>query len=75
MKLSIPLRKNPDRFNCYQQIAAHVGGMTLALVRHRPIHWTFHWQGICRAVSTDSTSPEPRVHHSEGIDEHVPQVP
>jgi hypothetical protein len=29
---------------------AHVGGMVRAVIRHRPINWTFHWQGICRAI-------------------------
>ena len=32
-----------------QQILAHVGGMMLAFLRHRPIHFGFHWRGICRA--------------------------
>ena len=32
-----------------QQILAHVGGMMLAFQRHRPIHFGFHWRGICRA--------------------------
>jgi hypothetical protein len=43
---------NPERFNCFRQIAAHVGGMTLALVHHHPLNWTFHWRGICRAISS-----------------------
>jgi hypothetical protein len=42
---------NPVRFNSVQQIVAHVGGMTRALVRHYPINWSFHWRGICRAFS------------------------
>jgi hypothetical protein len=43
---------NTDRLNWFQQIAAHVGGMTRALVRHHPVNWTFHWRGICRAISS-----------------------
>jgi hypothetical protein len=31
-----------------------VGGMTRALVRHHPINWTFHWRGICRAITSES---------------------
>jgi hypothetical protein len=26
--------------------------MTLALVHHHPLNWTFHWRGICRAISS-----------------------
>jgi len=33
-----------------QQMVAHVGGMVRALIRHRPINWTFHWSGIRRAI-------------------------
>ncbi len=44
---------NPERFACFQQIAAHVGGMTLAFVRHRRVNWTFHYRGICRAISSN----------------------
>jgi len=51
MKASTYSMQNPERFNCFQQIAAHVGGMTRAVVRHYPVNWTFHWHGICRAVS------------------------
>jgi hypothetical protein len=49
MKGSTYSMHNPVRFNSVQQIAAHVGGMTRALVRHYPINWSFHWRGICRA--------------------------
>ena len=34
----------------FQQIMAHLGGMTRACLRHRPIHFAFHWSGICRAM-------------------------
>jgi hypothetical protein len=44
-----PIRK-PDGFGCFQQIAAHLGGMTRAWLRHCPIHFAFHWRGICRAI-------------------------
>jgi len=54
MKASTHSMQNPERFNCFQQIAAHVGGMTLALVRHHPVHWTFHWRGICRAIASEA---------------------
>ena len=53
MKASVYPLIDPERFNCLQQIAAHVGGMRLALARHHPIHWTFHWRGICRAISSE----------------------
>jgi hypothetical protein len=53
MKASAYSMHNPERFNCFQQIAAHVGGMTRALARHHPIHWAFHWRGICRAISSE----------------------
>jgi len=44
-----PIRE-PDSFGCFQQIVAHLGGMTRAWLRHRPIHFAFHWRGICRAI-------------------------
>lgn len=50
MKLSTYAMESPEGFNSFHQIAAHLGGMTLALVRHYPINWTFHWRGICRAL-------------------------
>src|SRR5262249_35499177 len=53
MKASTDSARNPQRFGCWQQIAAHVGGMTRAFVRHYPVNWTFHWSGICRAVSSE----------------------
>jgi hypothetical protein len=53
MKASAYSINDPERFNCFQQIAAHVGGMTRALARHHPIHWTFHWRGICRAIASE----------------------
>ena len=37
-------------FGCFRQIEAHLGGMTRAWLRHRPIHFAFHWRGICRAI-------------------------
>ena len=40
----------PDGFGCFRQIVAHLGGMTRACLRHRPIHFAFHWRGICRAI-------------------------
>jgi hypothetical protein len=52
MKLSTYSACSPKSFNCFQQIAVHVGGMTRALLRHYPINWTFHWRGICRAISS-----------------------
>jgi hypothetical protein len=39
-----------DGFGCFRQIVAHLGGMTRACLRHRPIHFAFHWHGICRAI-------------------------
>jgi hypothetical protein len=44
-----PIRQ-PDGFGCLQQIMAHLGGMTRAWLRRRPIHFAFHWRGICRAI-------------------------
>jgi hypothetical protein len=52
MKASTYLMDNLVRFNRFQQISAHVGGMTRAFVRHYPVNWTFHWRGICRASSS-----------------------
>jgi hypothetical protein len=52
MKLSPYSAINPQSFNCFQEIAAHVGGMTRALLRHSPINWTFHRRGICRAIAS-----------------------
>ncbi len=40
----------PDGFGCFRQIAAHLGGMARAWLRHRPIHFAFHWRGIGRAI-------------------------
>jgi hypothetical protein len=59
MKASTCFLRNPHRFNSFQQIAAHVGGMTLAFVRHKPVNWTFHWRGICRAVHLNRWETEP----------------
>ena len=50
MKASTCPISQQDGFGCCQQIAAHIGGMARACVRHRPIHFAFHWSGICRAV-------------------------
>jgi hypothetical protein len=44
-----PLREQGG-FGCFQQIVAHLGGMTRARLRHRLIHFAFHWRGICRAI-------------------------
>jgi hypothetical protein len=48
-----PIRE-PDGFGCFRQIVTHLGGMTRACLRHRPIHFAFHWRGICRAITLDS---------------------
>jgi hypothetical protein len=45
-----PIRE-PEGFGRFQQVMAHLGGMTRAWWRHRPIHFAFHWRGICRAIS------------------------
>jgi hypothetical protein len=45
--------RNPQRLNCFQQIAVHLGGMARAVVRHYPVNWAFHWRGIYRAVSSE----------------------
>ena len=50
MKTSISPIRESDGFGCFRQIAAHLGGMTRAWLRHRPIHFAFHWHGICRAI-------------------------
>ncbi len=50
MRNSTWLIRETDGFGCFRQIAAHVGGMTRACLRHRPIHFGFHWRGICRAL-------------------------
>ncbi len=50
MKNSTWLFRDTNGFGCFRQIAAHVGGMTRAWLLHRPIHFGFHWRGICRAV-------------------------
>ena len=42
--------ENEHDISAAQQIVAHVGGMVRAVIRHRPINWTFHWRGICRAI-------------------------
>jgi hypothetical protein len=34
-----------------QQIVLHIGGLMRAVIRRRSINWTFHWNGICRALS------------------------
>jgi len=44
------LRGDAQQISATQQIVAHMGGMMRAAIRHRPINWTFHWRGICRAV-------------------------
>ena len=50
MKTSTWPIHGPDSFGCSQQILAHLGGMTRAWLRHRPIRFAFHWRGICRAI-------------------------
>jgi hypothetical protein len=50
MKLSTWAFGEPDGFGCFQQIMAHLGGMTRACLRGRPIHFAFHCRGICRAI-------------------------
>jgi hypothetical protein len=50
MKSSTLQIREPDGFGCFPQIVAHLGGMTRAWFRHRPIHFAFHWRGICRAI-------------------------
>ncbi len=50
MKTSTVPIPQPVEFGCSQQIVAHIGGMTRAWLRHRPIHFAFHWRGICRAI-------------------------
>lgn len=50
MKTSSSQIRVPGEIGCLQQIVAHVGGMARAWLRHRPIHFTFHWRGICRAL-------------------------
>jgi hypothetical protein len=52
MKISTWLINEPHGFGCFQQILAHLGGMIQACLRHRPIHFAFHWNGICRAISS-----------------------
>ena len=49
---------NQHHLSATQQIVAHVGGMVRAVIRHRPINWTFHWRGICRAVRPTLASLE-----------------
>jgi len=41
-----------------RQIAAHIGGMALAIFRHKEINFRFHWSGICRAISSVVASLE-----------------
>jgi hypothetical protein len=50
MNTSIYPIREPNGFGSFQQIAAHLGGMARACVRHRPIHFAFHWRGIWRAI-------------------------
>jgi len=50
MKTSTWPIREPDGFGCFRQIAAHLGGMTRAWLRRRPINFAFHWHGICRAI-------------------------
>ena len=51
MKTSTSQHPVQDEIGCLQQIAAHLGGMARACLRRRPIHFGFHWDGICRALS------------------------
>jgi hypothetical protein len=53
MKLATHSMRHQERFNCVQQIAAHIGGMSRAFMRHYPVNWRFHWNGICRAISSE----------------------
>jgi hypothetical protein len=45
---------NRQRFNCFQQIATPVGGMTLTVVRHHPVNCAFHCRGIYRAIISEA---------------------
>jgi hypothetical protein len=50
MRSSTWPNRETDGFGCFRQIVAHIGGMTRACLQHRPIHFAFHWHGICRAI-------------------------
>jgi len=50
---SEPINTGDPAISTLSQIAAHVGGMTLALIRHYPINWAFHWSGIRRALCSE----------------------
>ena len=56
MKTPIWPIPDADGFGCLEQIAAHVGGMVRAYLRHRPICFAFHWRGICRAIGRQACS-------------------
>jgi len=47
---SADLRRDAQEISATKQIVAHLGGMLCAAIRRRPINWTFHWRGICRAI-------------------------
>jgi len=53
MKLAAQSMHPQERFSCVRQIAAHIGGMLRAIIRHYPVNWRFHWNGICRAISSE----------------------
>jgi hypothetical protein len=59
MKTSTSHKPVQDEIGCLQQIVAHVGGMARAWLRNRPIHFGFHWGGICRALSL-AVRPRPQ---------------
>jgi hypothetical protein len=41
-----------------RQIIAHIGGMMLSVIRHYPVNWAFHWNGIRRAISSGQRLPQ-----------------
>jgi hypothetical protein len=57
MKTSTDVNREAEGFGCFQQILAHLGGMTRAWWRGRPIHFAFHGRGIYRAIFTGVKFP------------------
>jgi hypothetical protein len=62
---SADLRRDANDISTIRQIAAHVGGMLCAVMRHYPINWKFHCRGICRAICL-TLWPRPKAREKSG---------
>jgi hypothetical protein len=47
-----PMGIGDQNLSASRQILAHIGGMMQAVIRHYPVNWAFHWNGIRRAISS-----------------------